>query len=145
MAKNYMVFVAGILGLKIGEHFQVYDPEHNCIQDWCEYVLTDDGVEQCWHDRLKLPRDGAVVVDLNLLICGGYEVVKLPEFPKPGDTYYYPNLDLNNVGDCRWGGTTFDRALKRLGMVYRHKNDAEYYFARDYEKLTGKKWEKRNG
>lgn len=78
MAKNYMADVARILGLKLGERFQVYDPDHNTVQTWCEYMLTNDGVVQFWINPRELPENGAAHVDLKCLICDGFTVVKLP-------------------------------------------------------------------
>lgn len=138
MAENYMDDVAQILCLKLGERFQVYDPNYGAVQSWCEYMLTKDGVVQCWLNPSELPEKGATVVDLNCLICGGFKVVKLPEFPKRGDIYYMNNVVTKTVEFRSWVGDVFDLAMKTLCMVYRTKEEAEANLSKDYERLTGK-------
>lgn len=79
IAENYMADVAQILGLKLCERFKVYDPNYGAVQSWCEYMLTKDGVVQCWINPSELPEKGATVVDLNCLIFGGFTVLKLSD------------------------------------------------------------------
>ncbi len=141
MAENFMTDVAQILGLKLRERFQVYDPNYGAVQNWCEYMLTKDGVVLCWLNPSELPEKGATRVDLECLICDGFAVIKLPEFPKLGDIYYINNIATKTVESHSWKGDTFDFALKSLGMVYRTREEAEAHLAEDYERLTGRKLE----
>lgn len=138
MVENFMTDVAQILGLKLGERFQVYDPNYGAVQNWCEYMLTKDGVVQNWLNPSGLPEKGATHVDLECLICGGFKVVKLPEFPKKGDIYYMNNVATETVEFRSWEGNVFDLAMKTLCMVYRTKEEAEANMSKDCERLTGK-------
>lgn len=139
MENNLMPKIAEMLGVKLGERFQVYDPKHGVVQNWCEYMLTKDGVVQCWLNPSELPEEGATVVDLECLICGGFKVVKLPEFPKRGDIYYMNNVATKTVEFRSWVGDVFDLAMKTLCMVYRTKEEAEANMSKDCERLTGRK------
>lgn len=145
MGKNFMPEIARLLGLKLRERFQVHDTENDVVQDWCEYIITDKGVELCWVDHSNEPKEGWRIVHLDSILCGEFAIIKLPEFPKWRDVYYYPNVDTVKVEYCEWGGTTLDLALRQIGMVYKHRGEADAHFPYDYEKLTGKKLEVDNG
>ena len=130
MAKNYMADVAKMLGVEIGEEFNL----KNCS---AEVVCTH---------RFKLTMGGLCEFRDNTWVChdtigdlltGEYEIVKLPWKPKKGEDYYYPNVNEMSVDIYDWRGDIFDYAIKALGMCYRTKEEAEAHFAEDYKKLTG--------
>lgn len=138
MSRNFMPEIAQLLNLKLRERFQVHDMKNDVVHDWCEYILTDKGVELCWVDRSNEPKEAWPIADLDSILCGKFAILKLPEFPKWRDVYYYPNMDTVKVEYSEWGGTTLDLALRQIGMVYKHRDEAEAHFPYDYEKLTGK-------
>ena len=132
MAKNLMQEVAKLLGVEIGEKFIIENAEHNL-----QVVLVADGLHVTKDDFLGSSNSKL----LQNVLCGLFEVKKLPWEPKHNEPYYRPNIISKAVANELWHGATFSYALKALGMIYRSREEAEEHFAEDYERLTGKKLE----
>lgn len=132
MSKNLMPEVAKMLGLEIGEKFIIENTERNvCV------VLAADGLHIAEDDYLGIP-NGKL---LQKVLCGLYEVKKLPWEPKEGERYFYPSISAKRVDCTNWICGSFDYAMKALGMVYKTLEEAQECFPEDYEKLTGNKLE----
>lgn len=132
MAKNYMAEVAKMLGVEIGEEFTVPNKVATLkisAKDGLMYKFKDEGEWQ----------SGAS--DLQDLLIGEVEIVKLPWKPKNKEGYYYPNVYNQEVFYDFWVGTTTNYAMYNLGMCYRTREEAEAHFAEDYKKLTGEELE----
>ena len=132
MAKNLMPEVAKLLGVEIGEKFIIENAEHNL-----QVVLVADGLHVTKDDFLGSSNSKL----LQNVLCGLFEVKKLPWEPKYKERYYRPNIIYKRVSDVLWRGSALDYALKELGMIYRTREEAEAHLAEDYERLTGKKLE----
>lgn len=132
MAKNIMPEVAALLGVEIGEEFIIENAEHNL-----QVVLVADGLHVTKDDFLGSSNSKL----LQNVLCGLFEVKKLPWEPKYKERYYRPNIIYKSVSDVLWRGSALDYALKKLGMIYRTREEAEAHLAEDYERLTGKKLE----
>lgn len=132
MSKNLISEIAKLLGVEIGEKFIIENAEHNL-----QVVLVADGLHVTKDDFLGSSNSKL----LQNVLCGLFEVKKLPWEPKYKETYYRPNITYKEVSNSIWRGGTFDYSLKELGMVYRTREEAEAHFAEDYERLTGKKLE----
>lgn len=132
MAKNLMPEVAKMLGVELGEKFIIENAEHNL-----QVVLVADGLHVTKDDFLGSSNSKL----LQNVLCGLFEVKKLPWEPKYKETYYRPNIIYKRVSDVLWRGSALDCALKKLGMIYRTREEAEAHLAEDYMKLTGKKLE----
>ena len=132
MNKNLMPEVAKLLGVELGEKFIIENAEHNL-----QVVLVADGLHVTKDDFLGSSNSKL----LQNVLCGLFEVKKLPWEPKYKERYYRPNIIYKSVSDVLWRGSALDCALKELGMVYRTREEAEAHLAEDYERLTGKKLE----
>ena len=115
MAKNYMADVARMLGVELGEEFNV----SSCGQTL--YKLTEDGLSCLVCDKWVEQADFAFMA----LIKGKYKIIKLPWEPKNGDMYYYPESNFTGVSWYKWANDSVDFALKEMGMAFRTKEECE--------------------
>lgn len=107
---NYMPEVARMLGVEIGEPFDVFD-EDGEIKGCGPYRFTDETIVNC-------DDEGAPIWLLHYLLCGKNTLQKRPWRPKEGEGYYYirstdgflsrstfhsvdaDDLALLNMGNC---------------------------------------------
>ena len=115
MAKNYMADVAKMLGVELGEKFNV----SSCGQTL--YKLTEDGLSCLVCDKWVEQADFAFMA----LIKGKYKIIKLPWEPKYGDKYYYPESNFTRVSWYKWANDSVDFALKEAGMIFKTKAECE--------------------
>lgn len=132
MSKNMMPEIAKLLGVEIGEKFIIENAEHNL-----QVVLVADGLHVTKDDFLGSSNSKL----LQNVLCGLFEVKKLPWEPRYGDIYYIVDARVCRVDSYSWGNTTFDYAVKNMGIIYPTREEAEAHLAEDYMKLTGKKLE----
>lgn len=119
MAKNLISEICKMLGVELGEEFNVVS------KDGSERICT------LCHDGL-LDNTNYVYYDKELfvdIVCGKLEIIKLPWKPKKGDRYYTFN---NTAGDNKlcvtfeyWSDAFGDFALLKTGWVYRTHEEAE--------------------
>lgn len=129
MNKNYMSEIAKLLGVNIGEEFIIQNADRKET-----VVLAMNGF-------LVIQPSGLGIVNDQLLpkvLQGHYEIIKLPWEPKNCDDYYVLNVTTGRIECYSWGATTFDLAVKSLGIIYRTKAEAEANMSKDCERLTGK-------
>ena len=81
MSKNYMPEVARMLGVEIGEPFDVFD-EDGEIKGCGPYRFTDETIVNC-------DDEGAPIWLLHYLLCGKNTLQKRPWRPKEGDSFFY--------------------------------------------------------
>ena len=81
MGRNYMPEVAKMLGVEIGEEFDVLD-EDGEIRDCGPYKFTNETIV----NRLGHEASGWL---LFCLLAGKYTLQKRPWRPKDGESYYY--------------------------------------------------------
>lgn len=133
MAKNLMPEVAALLGVEIGEEFIIEnkDRKENVVValDGFHVIQPNGALDP---DRCRL---------LSKVLQGLYEVKKIPWEPRYGDIYYIVDARVCRVDSYSWGNTTFDYAVKNMGIIYPTREEAEAHLAEDYEKLTGEKLE----
>lgn len=132
MAKNYMADVAKMLGVELEEEFMIPD------KDVILKITAKDGLIYKVNGKKEWRYNPS---DLQDLLMGKYEIVKLPWKPKKWDWYYYPNTFYSKVVIKVCDDMPFDYAMKALGMCYKTQEEAEAHFAEDYKKLTGKELE----
>lgn len=130
MGKNLMPDVAKLLGVELGEEFIIENADRKET-----VVLAADGFHVIQPNDVLGPDHGKL---LSNVLQGLYEVKKLPWEPKSCDSYYVLNAKTGRIECYSWGATTFDLALKALGVIYRTREKAEAHLAEDYERLTGK-------
>ena len=129
MAKNYMADVAKMLGVELEEEFMIPD------KDVILKITAKDGLIYKVNGKKEWRYNPS---DLQDLLMGKYEIVKLPWKPKKWDWYYYPNTFYSKVVIKVCDDMPFDYAMKALGICYLTYEEAEVHFAEDYKKLTGK-------
>lgn len=112
MQMNVMSEVAGLLGLLIDEEFMV---------DEKIYMIDEDGL---W---IKENNQWRTSNDLENLLTGRKEFVKLPWKPKKGDGYYTFEIFRGKwvVRSLWWTGAPCNYALLDKGWVFRTKEEAE--------------------
>ena len=115
MAKNYMQDVARMLGVELGEKFNV----SSCGQTL--YKLTEDGLSCLVCDKWVEQADFAFMA----LIKGKYKIIKLPWEPKYGDKYYCPDSNFTRVSWYKWAHDSVDFAFKEAGMIFRTAEECE--------------------
>lgn len=133
MAKNCMAAIAKMLGVELGEEFIIENKDRKET-----VVLAMDGFHVIQPNDVLGPDHGKL---LSKVLQGLYELKKKPWEPKYKELYYRPNIIYKRVSDVLWCGSALDYALKKLGMIYRTREEAEAHLAEDYERLTGRKLE----
>ena len=121
MRKNYMVEVAKLLGVELGESFKTTSSTQGDYHRY--YQFTDkkgfetsvDGVE--W--------ETAAAVTLRDILMGDIRIVKLPWKPKYDEEYYIPSIS-NAVGYNKfyWRGDDSDDKYYNLGLIFKSKEEA---------------------
>lgn len=113
MAKNHMAEVAKMLGVELGEEFEIAGGER--IYRFCENGLYDDDDFFCC----------ALLKDL---LVGDHHIKKLPWRPKDGKLYYYwidNETDLAIGCDNFYSTHLFDLKNVMIGNYYPTKEAAE--------------------
>lgn len=120
MAKNLIPEIARMLGVEIGEEFEIKDDKglvYKFVDDKLIVNSTDDkGIS-------------GLTANMTLvsLLKGKKEIIKLPWKPKKGETYYTFEL-LNGkwiVHLLWWAEVPCHYALLEKGWVYRTQEEAE--------------------
>ena len=114
MAKNYMADVARMLGVELGEEFNIKDSR-------VFYKIVNKGLYYKFNTTWY-PSSNDLFVKL---IMGKVEIIKLPWEPKNGDMYYYPESNFTGVSWYKWANDSVDFALKEIGMAFRTKEECE--------------------
>ena len=116
MAKNLIPQIAQMLGVALGEEFNVKGAKG-----------ADSTI--FWIDLDGLHTETCEMADVTLwqLVLGNETIVKLPWKPKKGDAYFTFVImgDKWGVGSLHWGGFPNEYALLDKGWVYRTKEEAK--------------------
>lgn len=130
MAKNLMPEVAALLDVEIGEKFIIENADRKET-----VVLAADGFHVIQPNNVMGPDHGKL---LSKVLQGLYEAKKKPWEPKHGEMYYILNTGALIVESYSWGNSTFDLAVKSLGIIHRTEEEAKAHLHADYKRLTGK-------
>ena len=130
MAKNCMAAVAKMLGVELGEEFIIENKDSKET-----VVFAADGFHVIQPNDVLGPDHGKL---LSKVLQGLYEVKKKPWVPKNCDDYYILNVETGRIECYSWGATTFDLALKSLGIIHRTEEEAKAHLHAEYKRLTGK-------
>lgn len=117
MSKNLIPEIAKLLGVELGEEFQIKG------DDELTYIFTDDGLKVTFAGGIEISINSAFVA----LVMGKDEIVKLPWKPKAGAEYYSFSCARKEwfVRKQQWTNHPLDLALLDKGWVYRSKEKAE--------------------
>lgn len=135
MTKNLIPVIAEKLGVEIGEEFDVNIPYMGTTR-WCRYKLTNKGLVRKRETGEWWSSPGF----LERLICGDYEISKLPYKPKYSEEYWTYTGGAWNVADALWEDRAIDCVRKHCGCVFRTKEEAIAARPAKYQTLTGKEW-----
>lgn len=115
---NYMADVAKLLGVEIGEEFQI------CGNGEATVKLTEDGLEIV--TILGPLIDHANEVCLTKLITGKYKIKRKPWKPKYGDYYWAVSANpIDSLCYIEWEDTPSDYSNYKLGNCYQTMLEAK--------------------
>lgn len=124
MAKNLIPGITKMLGVEIGEEFEIKDRHGELISDKT-YKFGKNTLLYCYQDDDICYT--ASRTTLQSLLNGKYEIVKISWKPKKGDVYFTFGLlgDKWVVRSLWWGGFPEEYALLDKGWVYRSEKEAQ--------------------
>ena len=128
MSKSLIPIIAKELGVEIGEEFKFNSNQHVFT-----YRFTDEEIQS----KCKGREWGTSVIDLNVILK--QEIIKLPFEPKTGDEYWTYS-ETWEVEDWVWTYDFLDLVYKRVGIVFRTKEEAINARPQKYKELTGNEW-----
>lgn len=120
MSKNLIPQIAKMLGVELGEEFQVKG------DDEMTYIFTDDGLKITYAGGIEISQistNSAFVA----LVMGKEEIVKLPWKPKMYEEYWtFGKLGKQwTVGTLSWKELPYEILLLSKGWVYRTQEEAK--------------------
>lgn len=121
MAKNLIPEIAKMLGVEIGEEFEIKG------RKGLTYKFIIDELIVCNDNNTETAYISANMT-LVSLIRGNSEIIKLPWKPKKGELYYsfgFRNCPKWGVSQQNWGNHPCDYALLDKGWIYRTRAEAE--------------------
>lgn len=118
---NHMEQVAKILGIEMGEKYDVIFPEV-CNTCHATVMFTDEGVKTITTNVYDVYNFKAYV--LTHLLTGAYGLKRKPWKPTYNDEYYSIGVD-GIVEHGTWLDDFLDFAMYRLGNCYRTASEAE--------------------
>ena len=118
---NYMSEVAKMLGVEIGEEFEIVFP-NSSSSCYTTAKFTNEGVNVMntnvydkYNFKAYLLRD---------LLMGSYTIKRKPWRPEVGECYYFINESGLTVWDT-WGSSYEDILLYKLGNCYKTRDGAD--------------------
>lgn len=122
MSKNLIPEIAKMLGVELGEEFEIKGRKGVAYKFIIDELIVS-GSNNAEHGYTSA---NMVLVSL---VRGDAEIVKLPWKPKKGDAYYTFVLMGDkwgvSVGSLHWGGFPNEYALLDKGWVYRSRAEAQ--------------------
>ena len=139
---NLMPMIAKELGVEIGEEFGIQEVE-NCDTEMFRYKY------RFMQTELQF-KSGDYWIPTTIptsLLTGQAEIKKLPFEPKNGEHYWYVLWNKDELGSSTsiWRENIDHYQSKYCGNVFRKQSEAEKHKLEIYEKLTGRKWEEKDG
>lgn len=143
---NLIPKIAEMLGVEIGEEFDLCNGMDSGIRMGCIYKFTND----CLMCADEDDKDCFGVASDKILRCmlnGSLKIIKLPFEPKEGERYWYVffKKDFISTNDTMFLFYYEHYCRKYCGNCFRTEAEAEKHKYEIYEKLTGKKWGEDNG
>ncbi|WP_417088479.1 hypothetical protein [Eubacterium maltosivorans] len=117
MGKNYMPEVARMLGVEIGEEFDILDSE-GCVKGIGPYMFTNEDI---------INGDGGRAHDwlLLYLLYGKNTIQKRPWRPKDDDEYWFVELDGDVQYSYFYKDNESDLASLNMGNCFQSKEAAK--------------------
>lgn len=138
---NLIPKIAKLLGVEIGEEFDLCNGMDDCIRMGCIYKFSNDCL-MCADEDDKDCFDVASDKTLRCMLNGSLKVIKLPFEPKEGERYWYVywGTEYIRVTGIPFEDDDMHYHHKYCGNCFRTEVEAEKHKYEIYEKLTGKKW-----
>lgn len=114
---NYYKQIAEMLGVELKEEFEV-----DCMIGY-RYKLTEDGLMFKGKSDTNFLEYSSPV--LSKLLRGDYHIVKLPWKPKKDEFYYYYSPYAMITCQQRWGNTSSDYCMWKLGNCFGTEEEAQ--------------------
>lgn len=138
MAENLIPKIAHLLGVELGEEFQIKN------FDGLTYKFNLDGLSATPDNRTYVSAANALVA----LVIGKLEITKLPWKPKKDHVYYSFYVDWKDDGENYmwkvakyfWTDSFLDFAAFKAGWVFRTREEAKAALP-SVAKETGMKYE----
>lgn len=118
---NYWKQFANMLGLELGQEFELVDSDSKLKYQYT-YKIIEDGLYRKEANAIALYAEPSVTVDC--ILNGDYIVVKLPWKPKEGEQYCYYSKMLNHEVSRMWCGESFDLCLWKVGNCFKTEEEA---------------------
>ena len=118
---NYMAEVAKMLGVEIGEEFEIQYPSPCSVKTTA--MFTEDGFRIVHTDTVIL-HPYWKEVELNHLLNGTFTIKRKPWKPKKEEHYWNVRLE-GEPWFTRWLDDVIDYNNYKLGNCYRTKEEAE--------------------
>ena len=135
MSKNLIPEIINLLGVELEEAFKIRRPDYEVCENGIYAFFEGEGLMKR-NEQGEFDNNSSI--EFEDLCLGNYEVVKLPWEPKNCDDYYVLDARTGIIECYSWGATTFDLAVKAMGIIYRTEAEAKTHMAEDYKRLTGK-------
>lgn len=116
---NHMDEVARMLGVEIGEEFQIKDKRGKILD--AKYMISLRGIE------VVIDGDWEESGWLEALIVGDAEIIKKPWRPYIGEYYWYCVSGQEIAHNC-YTGTILERYLIKSGNCYRTETEASKHY-----------------
>ena len=142
---NLIPTITEMLGVEIGEEFDLCNGMDSNIRMGCIYKFSNDCL-LCADEDDKDCFGVASDKTLRCILNGSLKIIKLPFKPKNGEQYYRVFIHRDgdiNINRDTWVDWTTDYMCKYCGNCFRTEVEAEAHKYEIYEKLTGRKWEKK--
>jgi len=141
--KNYIPEIAKMLGVEIGEEFEVLPKIAGPGYKSSRYRFSEQGLEFSNYIHCPSETGWSHTDTITGLLNGKISIIKLPFEPKDGEQYWHACWNEHNLGSTIsiWRDMVGQLSDKYCGNVFRTQNEAEAHKYEVYERLTGKKWE----
>ena len=116
---NHMAEVAKMLGVELGEEFEIKMPNSSC---YTKAMFTDNGLNITDHNILDTITWKPYV--LGYLLNGSYTIKHKPWMPQYEEPYYYVEEDTS-IRCEQWYYDAIDLNFYKLGNCYRTREEAE--------------------
>jgi hypothetical protein len=141
MSKNLIPVIADHLGIQIDEEFDV-NISYMGEAKYHRYKLTKQGLVR----KKGTDEWGSSPGFLERLVCGDFEITKLPYEPKYGEKYWtYAGSDGYGswgIYHATWTDSAGDYIYKSAGCIFRTKEEAVTALSEKYKELTGRELKK---
>jgi hypothetical protein len=117
MSKNIMKEVTNLLGLELGEEFEILNSGYVYKIDKKQGIMYRHSNDKDWHI--------SNVIRFEDFLMGEKEIIKLPWVPKRNEAYYRPSRKFFGVTSEVWTDNPYDYAFKEAGMIYRTEKECE--------------------